>query len=117
MGKRTRNINFWYASTTILLTFKNSILKLISCPLWSICNLFYILLSAGGAANSAGGNKVNALFGERKSNNLFNGIWRFPNSEFDRAGNFSTHMGKCTTTLLEMALQLKDAQVDIETNT
>ncbi len=72
------------------------------------------MLLAGGAASSAGGNanKVSALFGERKSNNLFNGIWRLPNSEFDRAGNFSTHMGKCTTTLLELALQLKDAQVN-----
>jgi hypothetical protein len=72
------------------------------------------MLLAGGAASSAGGNanKVSALFGERKSSNLFNGIWRLPNSEFDRAGNFSTHMGKCTTTLLELALQLKDAQVN-----
>ena len=67
--------------------------------------------STAGSAGQGGTGKVNALFGERKSNNLFNGIWRLPNSEFDRAGNFSTHMGKCTTTLLEMASQLKDAQV------
>jgi hypothetical protein len=36
---------------------------------------------------------------------------RFPNSEFDRPGNFSTHMGKCTNTLLEIAAQIKDQQV------
>ena len=65
-------------------------------------------LTAGAASN-----KVNALFGERKSNNLFNGIWRFPNTEFDRAGNFSSHMGKSITTLLEMASQLKDQQVTV----
>ena len=62
-------------------------------------------------ASNAANNKSVSLFGERKSNNLFNGIWRLPNSEFDRAGNFSTHMAKCTNTLLEMASQIKDQQV------
>ena len=28
-----------------------------------------------------------SLFGDRKGNNLFNGVWRLPLSEVDRAGN------------------------------
>ena len=67
--------------------------------------------AATAPASNAANNKSVSLFGERKSNNLFNGIWRLPNSEFDRAGNFSTHMAKCTNTLLEMASQIKDQQV------
>jgi len=51
------------------------------------------------------------LFAEKKANNLFNGFWRYPISEFDRAGNFSAHVDKCTTTLLELASKLSDYKV------
>ena len=48
-----------------------------------------------GAASSGarGNNSQPSLFGDRKGNNLFNGIWRMPLNEVDRAGSFSTHMG------------------------
>ena len=47
-----------------------------------------------GVDGSAARINMLSLFGERKGNNFFNGIWRAPNPEFDRAGSFSTHMGK-----------------------
>ena len=55
-----------------------------------------------------------ALFGERKSNNFFNGIWRLPISEVDRAGSFSTHINKCMNTLLDLAMELKEQQIFLE---
>ena len=55
-----------------------------------------------------------ALFGERKSNNLFNGIWRLPISEIDRAGSFSTHINKCMNTLMDLALEMKDHNILLE---
>ena len=55
-----------------------------------------------------------ALFGERKSNNLFNGIWRLPISEIDRAGSFSTHINKCMVTLIDLALEMKDQNILLE---
>merc|ERR1719436_2307988 len=55
-----------------------------------------------------------ALFGERKSNNLFNGIWRLPISEIDRAGSFSTHINKCMSTLLDLASEMKDQTILLE---
>ena len=57
--------------------------------------------------------EIEPLFGERKTDNLFNGIRRSPKKEFDRAGNFSAHMGKCVRTLVEMASQLKDDGVTV----
>lgn len=90
-------------STYHLKSKKNKDIKKVQRYIWGS--------EQSSAAASSAGNKLNSLFGERKSNNLFNGIWRFPNSEFDRPGNFSTHMGKCTNTLLEMASQIKDQQV------
>ena len=47
--------------------------------------------SGAPPARSGGGNHA-SLFGDRKGNNLFNGIWRLPLSEVDRAGTFSTHV-------------------------
>lgn len=55
-----------------------------------------------------------ALFGERKSNNLFNGIWRLPISEIDRAGSFSSHINKCMTTLMDLAMEMKDHNILLE---
>ena len=55
-----------------------------------------------------------ALFGERKSNNLFNGIWRLPISEIDRAGSFSTHISKCMTSLLDLSNELKEQSILLE---
>ena len=55
-----------------------------------------------------------ALFGERKSNNLFNGIWRLPISEIDRAGSFSSHINKCMITLLDLAREMKDQSILLE---
>ena len=55
-----------------------------------------------------------SLFGERKNTNLFNGIWRMPLSEADRAGSFCTHMGKCVNTLMEYANANNDYQIFLE---
>ena len=53
------------------------------------------------APTSRSGNAT--LFSDRKGNNLFNGIWRMPLNEVDRAGSFSTHMAKSINTLLDYA--------------
>ena len=53
-------------------------------------------------------NSQPSLFGDRKGNNLFNGIWRLPLNEVDRAGSFSTHMGKCVSNLLDLAMMTND---------
>ena len=58
------------------------------------------------ARNSS--NQPASLFGDRKGNNLFNGLWRLPLSEVDRAGTFSSHMGNCLNTVLEFANMTKD---------
>ncbi len=55
-----------------------------------------------------GTGKEPSLFGERKANNLFNGIWRFPVSEFERAGSFPAHAGKCLTVLFEVFRETGD---------
>lgn len=51
------------------------------------------------------------LFGERKSNNFFNGIWRMPLTEFDRAGSFSRHVGRCVALLFDVAKETGEYQV------
>lgn len=58
--------------------------------------------------------KSPSLFGERKGNNLFSGIWRMPLNEVDRAGSFSTHMGKCINTLLEFSNLTNDHGILLE---
>jgi hypothetical protein len=55
-----------------------------------------------------------SLFGDRKNNNLFNGIWRLPLSEVDRAGSFSAHMAKCINSLTEMANMTNDHSILLE---
>lgn len=64
------------------------------------------------------GNVVNGLFHERKTNNLFNGIWRIPSSEIDRPGSFSAHLVKCVNILIEMLLKRNQYKtlVDISLN-
>ena len=57
------------------------------------------------------GNLQPSLFGDRKGNNLFNGIWRLPLNEVDRAGSFSTHMGKCVSNLLDLAMMTNDQAI------
>ena len=57
------------------------------------------------------GNSQPSLFGDRKGNNLFNGIWRLPLNEVDRAGSFSTHMGKCVSNLLDLAMMTNDQAI------
>ena len=69
--------------------------------------------SASGNSGAANNNQL-ALFSDRKSNNLFNGIWRLPFNEADRPGNFSTHMGKSVNTLLELATVTNDYQLLLE---
>lgn len=32
----------------------------------------------------------------------FQGIWRIPSSEIDRAGSFSSHLSKCVVILMEV---------------
>ena len=48
------------------------------------------------------GNLVNGLFYDRKTNNLFNGIWRIPSSEIDRPGSFSAHLVKCVKIFIQL---------------
>ena len=69
-----------------------------------------------GQINSGSKNSIFsiALFGERKSNNLFNGIWRMPISEIDRAGSFSSHINKCMITLLDLAIEMKEQNILLE---
>ncbi|XP_037928084.1 calcineurin-binding protein cabin-1-like [Teleopsis dalmanni] len=60
------------------------------------------------------GNLVNGLFYDRKTNNLFNGIWRIPSSEIDRPGSFSTHLVKCVSTLIQLLLKTDDYNLLID---
>lgn len=55
-----------------------------------------------------------SLFGDRKGNNLFAGIWRMPLNEVDRAGSFSTHMGKCVNSLLDLGNVTNDYNILLE---
>ncbi len=64
--------------------------------------------SAVSTTSSRSSDKEPSLFGERKTNNLFNGIWRMPVNEFERAGSFSAHVGKCVTVLFEMFRETED---------
>uniref|UniRef100_A0A336LS40 CSON002665 protein n=1 Tax=Culicoides sonorensis TaxID=179676 RepID=A0A336LS40_CULSO len=57
------------------------------------------------------GSQITGLFTERKSNNFFNGIWRIPVTEIDRPGNFSSHLSKCVTLLIDVLKQLCDHEI------
>lgn len=43
------------------------------------------------------------VFSEKKANNFCNGIWRNPVVEFDRPGNFYSHVGKAMTNLFKVS--------------
>jgi len=51
--------------------------------------------------NESIGKSFLGLFGERKQNNIFNGVWRIPVTEIDRPGSFATHCARSLTLLLE----------------
>lgn len=55
--------------------------------------------------------KIAGLFGERKANNFFNGIWRHPIDDIDRPGSFSFHMNKAMHLLLDVLTQLAEHQL------
>ncbi|XP_053960915.1 calcineurin-binding protein cabin-1-like isoform X1 [Anastrepha ludens] len=59
-------------------------------------------------------NQINGVFYDRKWNNIFNGIWRIPSSEIDRPGNFSSHLIKCTTIVIELLLENKNHKLLID---
>ena len=67
------------------------------------------LLLPGTATKAVSG--FMPLFGERKANNFFNGIWRMPLTEFDRAGSFSRHVGHCVALLFDVAKETGEYQV------
>ncbi|CAG9130913.1 unnamed protein product [Plutella xylostella] len=54
------------------------------------------------------GNKVTGLFGERKTTNFFNNIWRIPLSEIDRPGGFANHMNRCVLLTMEILKEIDD---------
>ncbi|XP_075169816.1 calcineurin-binding protein cabin-1-like [Haematobia irritans] len=60
------------------------------------------------------GNVVNGLFYERKTNNLFNGIWRIPSSEIDRPGSFSAHLVKCVKIFIALLFETKNHKILID---
>ena len=49
-----------------------------------------------------------ALFHDRKNTNFFQGLWRIPVGDIDRAGSFATHMAKCVTLMLDVLVQTSD---------
>jgi len=55
-------------------------------------------------------NFVNGLFAERKPQNFFNGIWRIPIDEIERAGNFNAHMFWITFLLIKVVVTVDDYQ-------
>jgi calcineurin-binding protein cabin-1 len=54
------------------------------------------------------GNSIQGLFSERKNNNFFNGVWRIPSQEIDRPGNFTAHLTKCISILMDVLKQTND---------
>lgn len=68
----------------------------------SLSNCHQLLLST---YRTTLGSNITGLFTERKTNNLFNGVWRIPSDEIDRPGNFSAHLSKCVITLLDVLKQ------------
>lgn len=54
---------------------------------------------------------INGLFLERKSSNLYNGIWRIPIDEIERAGTFNFHMFRCTNLLISVSALTNDYQL------
>ncbi|XP_061174422.1 calcineurin-binding protein cabin-1-like [Saccostrea echinata] len=48
------------------------------------------------------------LFSERKVTNFFQGTWRLPISEVERAGSFATHLNRAVLLLLKVLLEQKD---------
>ncbi|ESO97504.1 hypothetical protein LOTGIDRAFT_152594 [Lottia gigantea] len=48
------------------------------------------------------------LFHERKTANFFQGIWKIPVQEIDRAGSFASHMNKAICLLLDILKELND---------
>lgn len=51
---------------------------------------------------------ISGLFMERKSSNLYNGIWRIPADDIDRPGNFNFHMFRCTNLLIDVCYLAED---------
>lgn len=60
------------------------------------------------------GNQINGIFFDRKSNNIFNGIWRLPSSEIDRPGSFSNHLVKCVAILIQMLMKRNNYKLLID---
>jgi calcineurin-binding protein cabin-1 len=58
--------------------------------------------------------QISGLFSERKNNNFFNGIWRIPAGDVDRAGSFAAHMSRSVTLLMEVLRDLKDHKMLLE---
>ncbi|XP_054155601.1 calcineurin-binding protein cabin-1-like [Oppia nitens] len=56
----------------------------------------------GGGGEVTDLSQLPGLFAERKSNNLFNGIWRIPIDDIDRPGSFWSHMFRSTWLLIRV---------------
>ncbi|CAG2220465.1 CABIN1 [Mytilus edulis] len=48
------------------------------------------------------------LFGDKKQNNFFQGIWRIPIGDIDRSGSFASHMNRSVMLLLEVLKQRRE---------
>ncbi|CAC5395083.1 CABIN1 [Mytilus coruscus] len=48
------------------------------------------------------------LFGDKKQNNFFQGIWRIPIGDIDRSGSFASHMNRSVMLLLEVLRQRRE---------
>jgi len=67
-----------------------------------------LLIESEDGKSSAPLNYVNGLFAERKPNNFFNGIWRIPVDEIERAGTFNAHMFWITFLLIKVVVGVDD---------
>nr|XP_032522734.1 calcineurin-binding protein cabin-1-like [Danaus plexippus plexippus] len=57
---------------------------------------------------SRSGQKMCGLFSEKKTNNFFNNIWKFPGTDIERAGGFAFHMNRCVLLTLEIFKEIDD---------
>ncbi|KAL5007713.1 hypothetical protein ScPMuIL_016519 [Solemya velum] len=60
---------------------------------------------------------IQGLFGERKQNNFFQGIWKLPIQEIDRSGSFASHVNRSVMLLLNVLKELKDTMVLLSLHT
>nr|KAG5701968.1 hypothetical protein BaRGS_034550 [Batillaria attramentaria] len=60
---------------------------------------------------------ANGLFAERRANNLFQGTWKIPIEEIDRAGSFASHINRSVHLLLDVLRDLGDVRMLLSLHT